>query len=188
MKVQTEVRISDIDSSLIVPHRPITTEDQEEPSANQNVPHEGRSMLIGSSKRSARTILEPEIGENCWSRPTFWAFYNLRARPKVSLLQRRPRPSSENIDWGHRLRSSIEDRASRTCGPIRRVETCREASTNQEPAATPSSKKSAQAQQTAQAAARPEFKSDLDCQIKETLFWEKECVQKETEISSKTSC
>ena len=65
MKVQTEVRISDIDSSLIVPHRPITTEDQEEPSANQNVPHEGRSMLIGSQKRSARTILEPEIGENC---------------------------------------------------------------------------------------------------------------------------
>ena len=129
-----------------------------------------------------------KFGEKCWPRPVFWAFYNVQTRPKVSLLQRRPRPSSENIDWGHRLRSSIEDRASRTYGPIRRVETCREASTNQEPAATPSSKKSAQAQQTAQAAARPEFKSDLDCQIKETLFWEKECVQKETEISSKTSC
>ena len=76
------------------------------------------------------------------------------------------------------MKTSIEDRASRTYSPIRRVETCREASTNQEPAATTSSKKSAQAKQTAQAAARPEFKSDLDCQIKETLFGKKSACKK----------
>ena len=33
-----------------------------------------------------------------------------------------------------------------------------------------------------------QVKSDLDCQIKETHFWEKRVVQKETEMSIKPSC
>ena len=82
MKVQTEVQISDIDSSLIVPHRPITTEDQEEPSANQNVPHEGRSMLIGSSKRSARTILEPEVWREMLTEACLLSLLQLTSKAK----------------------------------------------------------------------------------------------------------
>ena len=115
MKVQTEVRIGDINSSLSALHRPITTE-AESWSKDQ-------SDLEGLLQRLSR-----HLGQ---------AFFNVHWGCTISLLQCRSRPSIETF-FNIGLNNFVK-------GSLRRVETCRVVLTNQEQAATPSSKKSAQA-------------------------------------------